>query len=426
MDQENKETTQEAPVTTSFSSVLKILFKKTFKISGREPREAVLIYLYFLIASFLLTLFCIHLIPVLKILFYILFILLLAPLPSLIARRFHDHEKNAGFAFVPFVLFLLLLPSIRFDRLTQTLFSDKPSLEHKWLTGGFFPELIFVLFIIYSLIWTVFFFSKGKKNENMYGEPVFYTNKVLSPTLIKKTAFLSIALLICWVGVLTFKNPQKNSSVSTSLYNPFSFDKKEVLKDKTSSQVKKHPQNKTTPHLKKAIQPHPLFPELPPNKYTGNSQTGARRSALNPIQIREKETDAMRNNEISALQENSFLAHKINPLKQDRSITAPFDLNEKKQMISDLKEVVLLEKINQILRFLLNKSIESTRLNTLLIAQEGDTNPNGILFLKAQPSGNVFFVLTDESLYPHLTKKTVFCENNICIFNPEEFLNSTE
>ena len=425
MDQENKETTQEAPVSTSFSSVLKILFKKTFKINGREPKEAVLIYLYFLLASFLFTLFCVHLFPILTVLFCILFLLLLAPLPSLIIRRFHDHEKNAGFAFVPFVLFLLLIPSIRFDRLSQNILSETPSLEHKWLTGGFFPELIFVLFVIYSLIWVFFFFSKGKTQENMYGEPVFYTHKVLTSSLIKKFALFVTTLCVCF-SLFMFKGTEKNSSLKTELYNPFSIHKKQDVNKKHLSKEKKQSQNNAKPYLKKGIQPHPLFPELPPHKYKESSQMEAKRSLLNPIRIQEKEANAMRNNEISALQENNFLPHKINPLSQEKTLIPPFDLNEKKQMISDLKEVILLEKVNQSLRFLLNKSLESTRLNTPLIAQEGDTNPSGILFLKAQPNGNVFFVLTDENLYPHLAQKTVFCENDICIFNPEEFLNSTE
>ena len=119
------------------------------------------------------------------------------------------------------------------------------------------------------------------------------------------------------------------------------------------------------------------------------------------------------------------IKERIFKYEKDPVISAPYDLDLKKEMIQDLKEVAKLDLQNAILRFLFQKSLESSKSNTPILAQEGDLNPDGILFLKAV-DGNVFFHLEDEELYPYLKKETIFCENGICIFNPEEFLIGVE
>lgn len=409
-DTENKdEIITNAPL--SFYGVVKSLFKKSFNFKGREAKQSAILYLLFLFISFItISFFSFHF-SKLSVLFYILYIFILIPFPSLIARRFHDHNKNTVFSFLPFILFILLLPNIDFNRLIEAIKTQNTSLENKWLPGGFWPELIFVLFILYLIIWLVLFFSKGNRKENDYGAPVLDSPIFLTKKFLKKIVLFFGILFILHLFLSTQKFFDKNEN-SSSFSSSFALEDK-IIPDNF---LKKAPQkttniHKNTPKVveKRAIQPHPLFPELAPNK-----QGVIKKSLLKPIASSFK--TSVKNKE----EETPIFKYEKDPV-----ILAPYDLDLKKEMIQDLKEVAKLDLQNAILRFLFQKSLESSKSNTPILAQEGDLNPDGILFLKAV-DGNVFFHLEDEELYPYLKKETIFCENGICIFNPEEFLIGVE
>ena len=247
----------------SFFQLIKEIIKKSFSLSGREPKESILVYLFFLvfieISLFGLYQF-INLKPGYQI---ILCFLPLLPLPALFVRRIHDHNKNLGFTLLPFILFLLLLPFLNFKAFTPN------ALNEKLVLGGIIIEIISVLFLIQLFLFLIFLFSKGNKNENLYGQPFAYL-----PPKIKKSHFIFFcALFICLFFFILSQTKKEEKFLKSSpmevklekINHSFKQEKKQPIapkKRKVLKQIKFDEPREITQNQTKFISPSNSFNEL--------------------------------------------------------------------------------------------------------------------------------------------------------------------
>ncbi|MBO7244270.1 MAG: DUF805 domain-containing protein [Alphaproteobacteria bacterium] len=230
----------------SSSQLMKNIIKKSFTLSGREPKESVFIYLTFLLLIESILFFIFKICPIKMGYQIILTFLPILPIPALFVRRLHDHNKNMGFTFLPFILFLLLLPFINFKSFITTEQTEK------LISGGILIEIITVLFFIQFFLFFLFLILKGNKNENLYGQPSEYivkTNKII-------TTLILIFCLACFLFLIyPFKNEKKvnhanTQTVSTQKTNPPLIEKN----NKKTSQIV-FQKIKSIPDLKVDIAP---------------------------------------------------------------------------------------------------------------------------------------------------------------------------
>ena len=184
----------------SFFKLIKEIIKKSFTLSGRDPKESILAYLFFLVLLEASLSFIYHFTTI-KIGYQFIFSFLpLIPLPSLFIRRLHDHNKNLGFTLLPFFLFVILLPFLNFKVFDQNIQNEK------LISGGIIIEIIAVLFLIQFFLFFIFLFSKGNKNENLYGVPYNYILTLPK----KRNIIISFSLLFSFIFLIFLLNKENS------------------------------------------------------------------------------------------------------------------------------------------------------------------------------------------------------------------------
>ena len=193
----------------SFFKLIKEIIKKSFTLSGREPKESIISYLIFLV--FIEgCLSIIYHFTTIKIGYRFIFSFLpLIPLPSLFIRRIHDHNKNLGFTLLPFVLFLILLPFLNFKAFEANMQNEK------LISGGIIIEILTVLFLIQFFLFFILLFSKGNKNENLYGKS--YNYLIIFP---KKRNIIIILFLLFSFVLIGYSLTKKESIQKQNLNIP--------------------------------------------------------------------------------------------------------------------------------------------------------------------------------------------------------------
>ncbi len=216
----------------SFFKLIKEIIKKSFTLSGREPKESVTAYLIFLVL-FEVGLSIIYHFTTLKIGYKFIFSFLpLVPLPSLFIRRIHDHNKNLGFTLLPFFLFLMLLPFLNFKAFEANIQNEK------LITGGIIIEILTVLFLIQFFLFFILLFLKGDKNENLYGPS---SNYLIFP-IKKRTIIILFSILFGFILVV-FSLNQKESiqTQNLNILAPNNPQKNTTNLSKKSFSIKKQP-----------------------------------------------------------------------------------------------------------------------------------------------------------------------------------------
>lgn len=318
----------------SCSTLIKNIIKKTFQLSGREPKESIVTYLFFLlIIEAIITFLCSYF--QIKLGFLILCSLLpLLPMLSLFIRRLHDHNKNAGFTLLPFLFFVILLPFMNFH------IFQHPEKKEKFLSGGPIIELIAVLFLVYVFLVFLLLFLKGNNNENQYGGPVNYQ---LS---FKMNKFLSISSAICLFLFIC-------SPLFISENKPSSKETKQINLSKTPAAWSYIKQTPTPP--KKQTKTQPVF------------------KRIYPIQKEE------------------------NIVEQSLKPTPVKTIKDKKDPITQNTDYLMDEKINNILNFLFSASIQSLKENKEISIYQANA-PQEIVFIKALKGDVLFILKDDNLL----------------------------
>ncbi len=216
----------------SFFKLIKEIIKKSFTLSGREPKESIITYLIFL-ALVELCLSIIYQFLAIKIGYQFIFSFLpLIPLPALFIRRIHDHNKNLGFTLLPFCLFLMILPFLNFK-------AFEPNIQNeKLITGGIIIEILTVLFLIQFFLFFILLFSKGDKNENLYGKPLAYL-----PIKVKKSYFfLFCFVFICFFFFILSQNKKESiQTVNLNILTPSNSQTNTINLSKKNFSIKKQP-----------------------------------------------------------------------------------------------------------------------------------------------------------------------------------------
>ena len=194
---------KEETVTTTKKGFFKLYFstwKKMFSIKGRANRTEIFLFPIvnlFIFFSFWLSSLAVDFFFEERLTSFILitipYILAIASLPAsitLLIRRFHDFEKRASFAVMPYLLFLILSPLILFVlhqiKATPTLIS--------------LGLAVTIVLWLWALIWTLMYmFRPGTKGANTYGEQPQTKTSIIWINLL-----IVLLNVVLYYGVLVF------------------------------------------------------------------------------------------------------------------------------------------------------------------------------------------------------------------------------